>query len=464
MRRIAGPLPAWFTALVGFAALAAPGAFAQTPTEDVESVVYEPFPEVETAAYQDDSPLDGESIDGESIEGQTFNGETLDGDILPDPESGAGNAVEVIEPGMINGVEIFDPGAEYLDEGTYGEMATVLSSADDFGVCNWYVRADLVLWVRSTPKDRLLAVDTSDVDDALELIQLPNPLSAQATSFRIEPGARLTLVRNLGRDFQNRDHNVEFVYLGGFDYSDSVGVSSRDPRMLDTPQAPENVGGFNRSDRQEFTLTSDFDSAQISVRLQRRPSSDKMVLSPDGRWTRQMQPTFLSSIMGGMRWVRTSEEFRWDSRRNGVSEADFRGDYDINTENNLFGLHIGTDTAWQTSSFRFEMRTQFGALVNFAEQANTVVIVDSDPATTVTGTFVRGEEDEALAFIAEMGWSATYHITECFSFRTSYDFMWIQGIAEAPRQIDFDFPAPSEINVGANAFYQGLSAGFEFFW
>lgn len=427
--------------------------------EELGQVDYRAFPDEEEPSHVAQLDDDLEVIEGDSDVTSEYSEDDAE---LLEPET--------IEPGTVEEVpyDYIDEG-QIIDEELGTQMAPVLSSADDIKPCDWYGRIDFVQWVRSRPKRLALAIDTSPIDDLLELIQLQRPLGAGRASFRIEPGARVTLAHNLGRDAKNRDNTVEVVYLGGFNWSSTAAKTSRDPRELNTTLALSTVGGFQRSDLQSIRLESDLNSIAFNVRLQRRPHSDKMVLSPDGRWSRQMQSTFVSSFLAGMRYVRATDDFNWQSRLldgdgNLVPADDFIGNYDIDTENNLVGLHVGTDTYWQSPNLRLGMRTQFGVFVNIAEVQSNVLIIDDDPQSEVTGTFNRSVNDEAASFIGEMGWSATYQFRPNIACRASYDFMWAQGLAGATRQIDFNFAEAPRVNFGENIFYQGFSIGVEFVW
>lgn len=428
--------------------------------EEPGGVVVEPFPEDEAPLI---SQLDGEEAT-DIVTDEDFSGDDLNGEVI-DAEP------ETIEPGTIDNLEIIDTDELFAGE-MAAESAPVLSTADDIGPCHWYARGDLVLWTRSTPQGGILAIDTSPVDSLIELRQALEPLNSINASFRIEPAGRITLSRNLGRDYQNRDHSVEVVFLGGLRWDSGAAKSSRDRFELNVPKAIGTIGGFNRADTQRFNVEADFNSIELSVRLQRRPDSDRMVLSPDGRWSRQMNNSFLTSFMAGMRYIRATEKFNWQSRRTDVSEDIFRGDYDIETENNLVGLHIGTDTYWTSPNLRIGMRTQFGVMVNVAEMDSALQIIDPTilppapgfPVIETDGVLFRGAEDEAAAFVAEMGWSASYQMNPRSSFRVAYDFLWMQGTADATRQIEFNLDTPTKINFGGNTFYQGFSIGFERVW
>lgn len=447
VRRFARPLPAWLTFTVLFTAVVAPMAGA----DDAEHAAYEPFPEEDVPSVaQLDSDYSDEVVEeiAPGTQSEVVEPEVLDSSIL--------------EEGEYYDNEIIDTDEIFAGEPDGVINAPVLSTADDLGPCLWYTRADFVLWTRSAPKGGILAVDTSEINSLIELSQAIQPLNSINGSYRIEPAARITVARNLGRDYQNRDHSVELVYLGPMDWKSGAAKRSRDRFALFAPLAQGTVGGFNNADVQTFDVESDFNSIELNVRMQRRPSSDRMVLSPDGRWSRQMNSSFVTSMMAGMRYIRATEKFHWDSRIDGADPGIFGGDYDIETENNLIGLHIGTDTYWTMPNLRLGMRTQFGALVNIAESRRRTVI--NDPVAPITGTFTAGLEDEAAAFIGEMGWSATYQATKKSSFRFSYDFLWMQGVADATRQITFNFDAPPRINFGSNTFYQGFSLGFEHVW
>ena len=80
-----------------------------------------------------------------------------------------------------------------------------------------------------------------------------------------------------------------------------------------------------------------------------------------------------------------------------------------------------------------------------------------------TNDFDRRNSTDELSWMGEAEVLGRYHVTPNCSLRAGLDFMVIDSLALAPRQINFinDF---SKIETGGNPYYLGGLLGFECYW
>ncbi|MEX1222989.1 MAG: hypothetical protein WEA31_00445 [Pirellulales bacterium] len=341
--------------------------------------------------------------------------------------------------------------------------ARVLSSNQWICDSSWYFESELVLLHRTAPKPRSIATDIS--------FPSAGTLSASQASYRINPGLHLTVGRNLFRDDKNRDHSMEFTFFGFFDWESPSGIRSVDPNNLFTPLDPgfnENplfasVGGFNTADTYESVQSSSLNSFEINGRIRYRLSRDRMVMNPDGTWSRHISPGLTPSILYGLRVVVLEEQFTAEARRDGVPFDDFGGNLAMDTENVMLGWQFGGDLVRREESYEYGVRMKFAGLVNFA--LADVYVQSND---TITGLPPINQFREAsevnMAFLGEVDFGAKYFLSPGWAVRSNVEMTWIQGIAVATEQEPFATGPVTNVNVAGNAFYLGLSVGLEGQW
>lgn len=362
-----------------------------------------------------------------------------------------------------------------------GPDALVYSSGEWFQEGCWFTSADLVLMNRINPKSRVLVVDTtSPLQDGLS----PSPSMTTADgSFNIAPGGRITIGRYFGRDWANRDQNVELSFLGLFDWDKAQGTESSFSQRLYTPFDPGFLfipevlpggpfrnaiyGGFAAADVQEYTYQTTLNSLELSFRTRYRLGPDCMTAMPDGTWTRQVDPGAVPSYFAGLRYIRINESFNWTSQRfnnpalGAANLGNATGVYDIQTSNDFFGIQFGGDWMWQEKDYSLGGWIKLCGLVNFADQQSTVVTNDS--FFTNVNSFREGS-GEVFTFAGEAGLSGEYFFNPNVSLRGGLQMLWIQAAAVATEQINFDFANPPTVNFAGNIFYMGASVGLNVVW
>jgi hypothetical protein len=191
-----------------------------------------------------------------------------------------------------------------------------------------------------------------------------------------------------------------------------------------------------------------------------------MVLKPDGHWERQCDPGKTPTFLAGFRILTIDEDFLFAAQRTGLTGAglpDADGTYEINAQNRLFGVQLGAEMIHQHCHWSWGVRGKIGGYANFVEQTTRVRIND-----TFTGLSASNRDENAsdvqMTLGAELGLVGTYQIRSNMALRCIYDFMYFQGLALAPQQLDFNAAPAPNVRSGSHQFLNGGSIGLEIVW
>ncbi|MBN2477400.1 MAG: BBP7 family outer membrane beta-barrel protein [Pirellulales bacterium] len=378
---------------------------------------------------------------------------------------------------------------------------------------DWYLDQHIRIFTRSRPRYETLSLDVYETQlqelqadgswrITFEGYEATPVVNTRSLSFDVSAGYQTTLGHYLGRDTQNRDHFVEVSYWGLHSWEETVTyngkrivVPYRSPQeeirnveigslvsQFDFPEIQGQsgatnvgrepytgtVGGFNRADQHRFTYGSDFNNAELNVRLSPRGRADRLVLHPNGKWRRECRPGYYTSYVFGLRYMSIHEAFRWHSQGSIVDSpntVDVFGDYSVRTHNDLVGLQVGGDYIYRHCKWSWGVRAKAGPFINMADQY-TDVTVDSfgdpwtpgDLAELETHQIVRKNE---ASLMAELGLVGTYKIRPNLVLHAGYEFMWITGLAYAAEQLQFERNPPERINLNGHAYYHGFTMGFQ---
>jgi hypothetical protein len=345
---------------------------------------------------------------------------------------------------------------EQYDPADPDAPAPTVSTRDWIRNGHWYFEQSVVYMQRSTgDKNQIdLAIDlsSSPTPHYQKFLSIPNDLGA------FSPGYRSTIGRYLGPDGKNRDHSVEFTFLGLAHWRSGQDLAAVTPGgIFSVVDASLATPAFNASDVQSFLYTSSFNSYELNYRIARRPTRDRLIYTRDSTWVRENTPGMLPSVFGGLRVITINEQLHYLAQSSTAN-----GTYDVLTHNNLAGLQGGGDVFYQRPEWRLGMRVKGGMLVNWAEQMSQVSILDANGAPVVPNRDERANKNIA-SLLGEISFIGAYQITPRLGFRVSYDMMWVTNLALAQNQINF---TPS--NQGAQASFEhtlmftGASVGFEY--
>lgn len=360
-----------------------------------------------------------------------------------------------------------------LDESFLEEAPVVKSSGGWFNGGGWYASGESLWLDRSRAYRRTIAVDTALLPpppyDPSRIDDYPLRYTTVSRPFNVAPGARATLGRYLGRDYLNRDRAFEFIYYGGMTYEQTDGWNAlgdaTTPFTLVTPLALR-VPGYNGAGFYTTAFNSDFNSYEWNFKLRRRLGRDKMVMMPNGDWSRRAERAFLPAGFIGIRLANVNEDFFWQSGREGVDISQFGGNYEVHTENWLLGMNFGGELMSQNEFFYWGVRGRAAPCLSFASEtqsnsSNNFI----DPAFAQgSSNWTAGDTLTGPGFLGDLSLLAGFYITPNLSFKAGYEFLWVAGVATATRQFNLDERRQDPIDAGGQIFYQGLSFGFEGTW
>ena len=324
----------------------------------------------------------------------------------------------------------------------------------------WYIQQDITFMHRSKPRASALSgrVEVFGVNTVFTEF-----LTTQTSVLRTAPGARITLGHHLGRDDLKRDHNIEFTFLGLFEWDGSAQLNSRPASNGDqvTPTQDTNYPGFANALFHRQQYQANMNSYELNYRIRQRPKRDQLIMSPEGTFTREVAPTMVPTYLLGIRYIQTNEQFAFLSR--GVDPGTLSGDYLVSTQNDMFGIQVGVDMTHQRNWWNVGFKSRVGGFVNYAESIADVTVIDNS-FVTLPGDRHERATDQALMFLGELGLFANWQLRSNMVVRVSWDVLYMQGMALAPEQITFNPSDPPRINVTGFTITQGLSLGFEINW
>jgi hypothetical protein len=376
-------------------------------------------------------------------------------------------------------------GDGYFPDGTPAPPAPIYYTRDWYNRGAWYTRQDFVLLNRGKPRVRGLSgrafevLPTVDPDTLLprllDSIAVARPitfeseqvelfddyLTTQSARLRTAPGARITLGRRLGTDDQNRDREIEFTFFGLFEWDAANQLTTKPDASINEVFALEDrlIGGYSFAEFHKILYSSDLNSYEFNYRFRHRPGRDRVLLNPNGTWTREAMPALIPTFLGGIRYMQINERFEWLAE--GPNPETQRADYLVVTQNDLLGLQFGLELLHHSNWCTLGCMTKAGGYVNFAEQHSLVAIIDNDGAPPNRDELAR---TEPMAFVTDLELFARFQLHSNIILRTAWNLQYIQGIAVAPEQIMLNPLDEGRINASGFTVNTGASIGFEAYW
>ena len=163
----------------------------------------------------------------------------------------------------------------------------------------------------------------------------------------------------------------------------------------------------------------------------------------------------------GFRYVNIGEDLNIAAERD-IAGGTEQGNYDIRTRNHLYGVQVGMRERKTRGRFGYETTGKVGIFGNDATQTQSVTdFPDFELRPTVSS---RGGR---VAFVGDINISGLYRLTEIWNLRAGYNLIWIEGLALAPDQLDFDFASATggtRLHDGGGIFLHGVNVGVEARW
>ncbi len=395
--------------------------------------------------------------------------ETIISDVRIDDGALSTDIEGVRVPPPIVGVSARAADGLRVDDLCLDEMPYEASSGDWFSSGRWYGSAEMLWFNRSRNYRKVIAFDATRLAPTNNNNVL-GTFTTTAIPFPIAPGARLTLGEYLGRDYLDRDQSLEMTYYGGLAFYQSDSWNALPGSFLITPLTKFNAYGFSGAQTYSTTHNSIFNSMEWNYKLHRRLGRDQLVMSPNGNWSRHAERAWLPALIMGTRVVNVNEVFTLTSRRTDVPPSEFGGNYNINTQNWLWGFNLGGELLSQNEFYHWGLRSRITPSMCFAGGQQNIYGTQQLPTTPSfpfsQGTVSRAVSNQQLVpgFIWDMTLFAGWNVTPNFSLKAGYDFLWVAGIATATRQFDLDNIKNKPLDGGGQIYYNGLSFGCEGSW
>lgn len=382
-----------------------------------------------------------------------------------------------------------------LDGLLFDEMPEEVSSGGWFGTGEYYGSAELVFLNRGRNYRRVIGYDSEILTVQNDLVRYAILRSKQGVfttdslPYNVSPGARITLGEYLGRDYLDRDRSLEFTFYGGFSfYQDDAwnAVMSPQSQSYLVTLLSDSTPGFTGAQQYLSTSSSNFNSIEANFKLHRRLGRDKMMMVPNGEWTRHAERGWLPAIFVGTRLANYNETFSFSSRAYSTPVEKFSGDYLIQTQNWLWGLNLGGELISRNEFFYWGLRgraapaiafdgtqQQMNARNNGYQQPNAVPVQGTPipPNGDPRLPFPEGTEIWKMAgqqvgpgFIGDLTCLAGWNLTPNSSVQIGYDILWVAGVATATRQFSLNKTRYNQIDPGGQSFMMGFSLGYNQSW
>jgi hypothetical protein len=381
---------------------------------------------------------------------------------------------DVVDPELLDEVSAGFGDGLRIQEFTLGEMPNEASSADWFSSGRWYGSAEVLSMSRGRNYRRVIGYDPSIRRNPSGGTNFAGTFMSPGIPFNVVPAGRITLGRYLGRDNLDRDQSLEMTYYGGMSFFIRDAYHALPLSFLVTPLAgtiTPGLPGFTFAQTYESTNSSDFNALECNYKLHRRLGRDKVIMSPDGGWTRHAERGWLPAFLIGGRLANVNEAFTFRSSRNNTAPDQFSGAYDIQSQTWLAGLNIGGELISQNEFYYWGVRGRVTPAISFAGNQQQAAGVNNLPAPPPEADVLRGSfawqqsaNQVGPGFIGDLTMLAGWQVTPNFAIQVGYDFLWVAGVATSTRQFNLDNVRPNSIDSGGQILYQGVSMGVEGSW
>jgi hypothetical protein len=163
----------------------------------------------------------------------------------------------------------------------------------------------------------------------------------------------------------------------------------------------------------------------------------------------------------GFRYFNLGEELNITAQKM-VAGAAEEGTYNLRTDNQLYGGQLGARLRRWRERIGWEATGKAGLFANVADQKQTVTDFPNFPLRPTVSSSSSG-----VAFVGELNLSALYRLNDVWNLRGGYNVLWIEGLALAPDQLDFNFASATggtQLNNGGGMLLHGVNLGLEARW
>lgn len=285
----------------------------------------------------------------------------------------------------------------------------------------WWMSADALFLYRTQNNRQTMVVDENNA--------LAPVLTGNDLSFGMAAGPRLAT----GWTWKS-GYTAELVYFGMNNWASQASVTGNNNLSI-----PGDLG----------LATFDFFAA------------DRMDVTYDSRI--QNVEANLWSPMAGMEWLTGFRHFSViENFKIASFDADtYKSDYQIQTNNQLYGGQIGVRKRWTWDWLSFAPEAKFGILGNANNQHSLVRDLDNSKVLRDVQA-----SSSILSSLSELRLVGDAALTENLKLTFGYNLIWLTGIAQAPYQLDFTYTDASSRFVDDNhsIFYHGANVGLNWSW
>lgn len=283
-------------------------------------------------------------------------------------------------------------------------------------VPQWWITADALFLERTQHNNQVFVIDENNGQAPV--------LTGNNLDFGTVAGPRFAM----GREWESGTI-TELVYFGLHDWTSAAQARGNNNLSL-----PGDLGlasfDFFAADRMDIAYGSRIQNVEFNA------------------W----MPVERIQWMAGFRYFSVAEDLTISS----FDQDTYLSDYQIHTNNQLFGGQLGVRRRWTKDWLSFAPEAKFGLLGNANNQQNLV--------RDLGNTRVLRDESissSILSSLSELRLVGDAAMTDHFKITFGYNLLWLTGIAQAPYQFDSTYTATSGQFVDDNhsIFYHGANVG-----
>lgn len=222
-------------------------------------------------------------------------------------------------------------------------------------------------------------------------------------------------------------------------------------------QLGDTVAGWDRA----RTIRAGWSSSLNVTELNLLATDFSRLCEPCSPWPARRCPSEVETdLIGGLFWAGLAETESLQVTTGTVAPTAYR----VATSSNLFGGQIGVRRrrTWD----RFAVEGWLKAGLGGAWLAQSAAPITSSRAPGTVYRPAREAEDTGMGFLSSMNASFAYRLSDSWGVRLGYNLAWLNGVALAGSQFDFDAgqAAGTGVRGAGGVFLHGTNVGLEGRW
>ena len=169
------------------------------------------------------------------------------------------------------------------------------------------------------------------------------------------------------------------------------------------------------------------------------------------------------SWFGGFRYLNFGERLNIAGQGLGAAPGEV-GQYNVRTSNNLYGAQLGARMRRTQGRWGWDATGTAGIFGNDAQQSQFVQDFPHDPGSVLRNV---STSRSGVAFVGQGNVSGLYALTNVWNLRAGYNVIWVEGLALAPDQLNYNFATAgtgTQLNNNGGIFLHGVNVGLEARW